>query len=587
MSTKSRGVRDLLNLIENAPDRFLPVITQLAQDASELGEGARNFLRNRFGEAEVNELLNAPNAFVRQTFRGGVTLPKSSQSQFPSQNPAPRPRFGPNAEVATPAAVRQSRFPGQPSAPVPEFSSVATRRSRLGDAIDRGEINLTQKRAAPEETQIPQSDSSDPFQKLRDMYSRFQKDIGPGKGETLEPIDPIVSATQRSLGLRFPAGAKSIAEYTTSRGAVRQPGTSLGGQPYNPMAMASPDNIDVIRGANTMRLPDLDDLPDAPARIPQGQTEMFIAPGTIRRKETVDTMRPQGVQLIDFSRLSKQLESMSPVDKAKFLATAGLTPLGVGLLATRGENVSENASEPEMSEPPVPAAAPDTRGEFNYGSAPQGPSVDTPQVVTPTAETTMDEQEAGALNQNQEEILTALQQSDPASSAAIRAVAPKSPESYSNIGDYYRDRATFVKSLKDGTFQRIVDAIKADAGGNAENLGTWATANEANRNLAYDYAVRNQLVPELTQQTGEQVTTMTVGSEMGDNNDASAVGNANAKADNVPLSMGLGLGGDLERAAAIQANNEIKQATQPFAKPNLQRSQDLVQQYLMRRRGLL
>lgn len=486
---------------------------------------------------------------------------------------------------------------------------------------------------------------------MRDLGAAPRPEFGPEALEVLEASGQKVPATlqmlrkarerlaaptsaeynyQPSLGLRFPAGARAITEYLTSRGAVRQPGTGLGGQPYNPMAMASPDNIDVIRGANTMRLPDLDDLPDAPARIPQGQLDAPLdfrsnrevmseqplmaaprvtAPGAgggrgvtsstetiefdpgalvrspggqirdpMRPMVTQDPMRPRGVQVVDldeaFRKSKLPLEfSMDPRQRLIVGATGAIASLPLVAQVLRGQQpMSQEPSE--MFGPPD--QAPDAGdGEFGGGSLPPGTGV-----ATPPPETTLTPEQAGALNQNQEEILTTLQQSDPASSAAIRAVAPKSPENYANIGDYYRDRAIFVKSLKDGTFQRIVDAIKADAGANAENLGTWA---EANRNLAYDYAVRNQLVPELTQQTGESVATMGVGSALGDNNDASAVGMANAEADNVGAAMGVG--GDLERAAAIQKNNEIISATQPIARPNLQRSQDLVQQYLMRRRG--
>ena len=80
---------------------------------------------------------------------------------------------------------------------------------------------------------------------------------------------------QPSLGLRFPAGATNLTETISTTGRITPPGTKIGGRPYTPESMASPANVTTTRLAGTERLVD---MPDAPARIPDGQLELDMRP---------------------------------------------------------------------------------------------------------------------------------------------------------------------------------------------------------------------------------------------------------------------------------------------------------------------
>ena len=79
----------------------------------------------------------------------------------------------------------------------------------------------------------------------------------------------------------------------------------------------------------------------------------------------------------------------------------------------------------------------------------------------------------------------------------------------------------------------------------------------------------------MSEQTGESITTQTVGSSLGDDNLANAVGQAEAAADNVATQQ---MQGTLEGAAAAQQNNEIIDASRPILRPQLQRTKEFVDQ---------
>jgi len=418
-------------------------------------------------------------------------------------------------------------------------------------------------------------------QELREQIERaksaqrlIRESAGSPKPESITATDYLV----QNLGLRQPPGSEAIAEFTTSTGRIRPAGTKVGGQFYNPATMASEGNLDVIRRSGATTVADLNDLPDAPARISQGQKEMFIAPGEVRMKQgpegpmlgpkmnVVDDMRPRGVQLVDFKKLTEKLSSVSPSEKAAVLATLGLT--GGGLIVgnmLRGERpMTQESSE-----------APDA-GEYMGG----GGSL--PEALTP--------EQSGALAADLENKLAATQQSDPVAGSVMRAMAPKSPEQYANINDYYADRARFVRALQpreEGSeFQAVVDAIKTTAA-NEEMAGNLAAFARANPQMAYENMLRQGLInregqmvsPEMNQQS-QSVTSPTFGSSLGTNNEANALGQANAAASQMYTGD---FNNDLEAAAAIQKNNELIAAAAPIEYGNLQRAEDFLGQQLAAR----
>jgi hypothetical protein len=473
----------------------------------------------------------------------------------------------------------------------------ASQPTRISEEVrDAGGITMGQRSvptradlgAAPE-PEFPVPAGSPEIRRLQQL----RREIGPMQGpRESTSADYIFQPAIR--GMRNPAGMEAPGTMFSSTGRVTEPGTKIGGRMMAGEYPSSPRRT-VIR--------------ETEVEVSPGQMEMNIAPGKVRMKQrpqegpmldtdmppfrapelpVVDDMRPRGVQVIDFGKLNKQLASKSPAEKAALLATLGLAG-GVAVLGNmpRGERPTTQES-PEMFGPPNPA--PDA-GEYmgGGGSLPPGDGLVEPRIQPPA----LTAEESGALNTDIENKITAIQQSDPVSAATVRAMAPKSPEQYSNIGDYYADRARFVRALQQGGgFSDVVDAIRSTASNAdmANNLETFATSSDGNRALAYENMLRQGLInregqlvsPEMNQQS-QSVTSPTFGSSLGTNNEANALGQANAAASQMYTGD---FNNDLEAAAAIQKNNELIAAAAPIEYGNLQRpDQFLGQQLAMRMAG--
>jgi len=274
--------------------------------------------------------------------------------------------------------------------------------------------------------------------------------------------------------------------------------------------------------------------------------------------------------------------------QARNVGLVGAGGLAVGIGEILRDRIN-NAAAPEGGMPPTgemygpPNQAPDA-GEYmgGGGALPPGDGLVEPTTLTP--------EESGALATDIENKITAIQQSDPVSAQVVRAMAPKSPEQYANIGDYYADRAAFVRSLQQGgSFSDVVDAIKSTAA-NQEMAGNLAEFARANPQMAYENMLRQGLInregqlvsPEMNQQS-QSVTSQTYGSSLGTNNEANALGQANAAASQMYTGD---FNSELEAAAAIQKNNELITAAAPIEYGNLQRpDQFLGQQMAMRMAG--
>lgn len=470
----------------------------------------------------------------------------------------------------------------------------ATEPTQIGEQVrDAGGITMGQRSvptradlgAAPE-PEFPVPAGSPEIRRLQQL----RREIGPMQGpRESTSADYIFQPAIR--GMRNPAGMEAPGTMFSSTGRVTEPGTKIGGRMMAGEYPSSPRRT-VIR--------------ETEVEVSPGQMEMNIAPGKVRMKQrpqegpmldtdmppfrapelpVADDMRPRGVQVIDFGKLNKLLASKSPAEKAALLATLGLAG-GVAVLGNmpRGERPTTQES-PEMFGPPD--QAPDA-GEYmgGDGSLPPGDGLVEPRIQPPA----LTAEESGALNTDIENKITAIQQSDPVSAATIRAMAPKSPEQYSNIGDYYADRARFVRSLQQGGgFSDVVDAIKSNAA-NEEMAGNLAAFAKANPQMVYENMLRQGLInregqmvsPEMNQQS-QSVTSPTFGSSLGTNNEANALGQANAAASQMYTGD---FNNDLEAAAAIQKNNELITAAAPIEYGNLQRpDQFLGQQLAMRMAG--
>ena len=270
-----------------------------------------------------------------------------------------------------------------------------------------------------------------------------------------------------------------------------------------------------------------------------------------------------GVQRADFGILRN-------VDPA-ILAGLGLTAGGLGVaglsrMAGGGDRSQQGSPTADLTqgtsmqppgEPPInPTVAPPVvPGAVPPGAAvpPRGPSVD-PTLPAPVV--TMGDLESERREQ--------LGQADPRVAAAERLMEPMSPERYSNIADYYRDRAAY--SAQPDVKRELLKYVGGT--GSSPQMSTeleiWA---QNFPGLAYEMQRRALANPAANQQSAESVTTPTVGTQMGDDNTmANPVGNAEATA---------AFDNDRTQAAA-----DLRDATNMIPKVKLQRANDLLNSVL-------
>ncbi len=464
--------------------------------------------------------------------------------------------------------------------------------------------------AAPE-PEFPVPAGSPAIRRLQQL----RREIGPMQGpRESTSADYIFQPAIR--GMRNPQGSVAPGTMFSRTGKVTEPGTKIGGRmmegsyPSTPRrAVVRETEVEVSPGqgelpldfrSNREVMSEFDPMtapgmggrrpaegivtefdPSALVRSPGGGlTSNDIA----RMRAQQDPFRPQGVQMVDLNDIEFTMDPR----QARNVGLVGAGGLAVGI----GEilrNRINNAAAPEGGMPPTgemygpPNQAPDAGDYMGGGGAlPPGDGLVEPTTLTP--------EESGALATDIENKITAIQQSDPVSAQVVRAMAPKSPEQYSNIGDYYADRAAFVRSLQQGgSFSDVVDAIKSTAA-NEEMAGNLEAFARANPQMAYENMLRQGLInregqlvsPEMNQQS-QSVTSQTYGSSLGTNNEANALGQANAAASQMYTGD---FNNDLEAAAAIQKNNELIAAAAPIEYGNLQRpDQFLGQQMAMRMAG--
>jgi hypothetical protein len=438
----------------------------------------------------------------------------------------------------------------------------------------------------------------------------LRREIGPMQGpRESTAADYMFQPAIR--GMRNPAGMEAPGTMFSSTGKVTEPGTRIGGRMMAGEYPNSPRRT-VVRETEVEVSPGQAELPldFRSNREVMSEVERMTAPGMggrksrdtsgvitefdpgelvrspggrlsandiARMKAQQDPMRPQGVRMVDLGDIEFTMDPRQARNTG--LAGAGALTVGLAEILRNRMNdapVSEEEmrSIEEMQGPP--SQAPDA-GDYMGGDGSLPPGSIQPPALT--------EQESGALNQDIEEKITAIQQSDPVSAATIRAMAPKSPEQYANIGDYYADRARFVRSLQEGGgFSDVVDAIKTTAA-NEEMAQKLAAFAKFNPQMAYENMIRQGLInreAELIDQQSATVTTPTYGSSLGTNNDANALGQANAAASQANI---MDESNELQAAAEIQKNNEIIAASAPIEYGNLQRPNQFLAQQLAERMG--
>jgi len=295
-----------------------------------------------------------------------------------------------------------------------------------------------------------------------------------------------------------------------------------------------------------------------------------------RQNAGIDPMRPMGVQVTDLQSL---IQNMTPAQRASMgLVGAGSTVAGLGqIISDRANQEQAMRNIGQFTEADAAAYEANRQkamrniGQFteadaaayeanrqkamrNFGqfteadaaayeanrqqavdptlvgsqkfSAPVVPP-SVPPLAPPPATSTgapLTRDQSQALSQYISSTQESMQQTDPVSAGVARMVAPRDPSSYGNIGDYYADRERFVSAMSNGSLRDLINRVGQTAQDQAQEIAlqSWATANKP---LAYELINRMQMAnPAANQQSGEQVTTSTYGSAMGDNNQANAMG---------------------------------------------------------------
>lgn len=153
-----------------------------------------------------------------------------------------------------------------------------------------------------------------------------------------------------------------------------------------------------------------------------------------------------------------------------------------------------------------------------------------------------------------------LAQYSPRAAAVDRAMEPRSPERYKSAEDYYAARAAYANQAP--VRQSLMKYAEGTGSSPAEStaLRTWAQSYPA---LAYEMQRRSMVNPEANQQTQQSVTTTTITTPMGTNNQANAVGNAEATAQSA--------------VAPTQGSFDLRSATTPMEQPVLTPAEEFLQ----------
>jgi len=453
------------------------------------------------------------------------------------------------------------------------LESVAPPRSPLQDAMrQQGGIRMgvrelpqTPRRAPePEFTgPAPRPEPVEvPMPSARPMGSRPEYTVRRGDPTARQDVPPAPSAAEP-----FEAGNQLRIPFT-------QPGR--GGQMYSPSR--SSQSAEAVAGSMRQSVGDVSDAPDFPRfRGSEGQRALDLEPSVTR--EMMQQMSPgvsRAPQVPSPMALPQTMRSagVNQVDLSNPMVRAAIFSAGIGALSPlmmQGQDpavptpMDSGADLPESIEEGAATGSVAATGETDpirlevqqfVEQQPMGP-------------------EAAAVDESISRATTAMQQSPGEAGARARAMAPRDPSSYSNIADYYADRKRFVDAMKGGEFTEKMKGAVAEATPSMSEADIAAFV-ASNPTLAYELMMRGQSQrpnPMMSEQTGESITTQTVGSALGDDNLANATGQALAAAANVSTEQ---MEGTLEGAAQAQQNNEIIDAARPILRPQLQRTEEFV-----------
>ncbi len=529
----------------------------------------------------VDELTAFPSAVSRQGGNLGImgsrNVPTARQL-----GQAPRPEFGPGSGTPVPPAGSRGV-----NTLVPQ--PMQGPRQRGGPLATTAQDNIPSPAARTQFTE--------------DLISQPTVQ-GPARAPMQGP-SMTGTPVQGQLDLRFPAGARSTAEFTTAKGALRPEGTPIGGQPYRGGPVATERNLE------TIRLSQAQPAATRGAATPEGQQSIFtsrlpdIFSGEYNIRPELLRQLPREVQERIGTTMMREAADLGPVaPRPAFGPGAGPAPVDSAVAAAFVRNAASGAELVDlgslMNNPAIRAALGvgglglfgagvagmmpgDRTGETTAGSP---PSLPLNQAPTTPLFTEADGSPLGATDPNaiaapspalgnidpsiaapmvttgnlqqESSIREALAQSAPGAAAVRRAVEPMSPERYRSIEDYSAARQAYAQAKPE--IQQLMRYMEGQSPSVGGGLAMWAQSNPV---LAYRFQERQLANPTANQQSAESITTTTVTAPIGSQIDAAAVGNAQATAD-----------------AAVNPNQgafDMVGATAPQVQPNLQRVQEFIQ----------
>ena len=428
--------------------------------------------------------------------------PGSSARGFGGSPPSEIISGIPVREQVRPISMSRTVRPSaaQPQAPVAEFGtrSVAPTAPTSVETVAQ-ELNRQRNNAA--------------------AFAELQK-RGP---VAVRPTGTMTNTVQRGLDLRNPAGSIAEQPYTTSRGVQRPAGGSTGGQMYNPQAAASPSASRQIGGMarDGGRLMDRVDSPSYLNRIPDGQRNVFF--------NSQVPAAPRGVIPTNEGAF---LTNLSDPRVLAALGVTGAAGLGAGTyLLNKQQDGSVESPTPTVESPTrtVESRLPVTKFEELFELLEKEKVIDTSlenslreeleeslkrdvKTDTPTSVTRTNEGSDSIRRQNNE-------QYGGIDAIIDKYTEPMSPEKYSNIADYYRDRDNYAS--QDSRKNLLAAAVAELAGLQSENMRTWA---QTHPGLAYQLLERQGFnAPEtLDPNANASVPGVKAVSELGSNSGESA-----------------------------------------------------------------
>ena len=448
--------------------------------------------------------------------------------------------------------------------------------------------------------------------------TQFTEDLinaRPPQGPVRPPVQgPSMTGNpvQGQLDLRFGPGARSVAEFTTSKGAVRPVGTNIAGQPYRGGPVATAENIEQIRGSLAPRVQPRGLGEEISNKVAPGQGSFFLenAPDiwtdAFRMRPELIRQLPADVQRRIGTTMMREAADLGPqapipafgpnagpapvdsiasqafargaaagnelVDLGALLSNPAIrTALGLGGLGAIATGVASMGGDRDRTGETTAGSPPDAPGSVPpalflendgtpLGTAPGvAPTVVAPSttnidpVATNAVVTTGNVQADSARRE-------ALNQFSPNSAAVLRAVEPMSPEKYRSIEEYAAARQAFAQAQPEiRELMRYMETQSPTAGG---GLAMWAYSNQ---NLAQNYQAQQQALknPAMSQQGTGSVTSEVLTAPIGSENTATAPYNAAITAE--------------AETGGGQAAQMLKQVTSPNRQPYLQRTEDFIQ----------